>query len=82
MGQRSQVSQLLRKHTSLWGGRAEDLPLLLTLLCRFLGLGGHEVWDQRRQHHFVMFSIVLCVLSFPVLPNVVATVQGQIALSD
>jgi hypothetical protein len=31
MGQRSQVSQLLRKHTSLWGGHAEDLPLILTI---------------------------------------------------
>lgn len=31
MGQRSQVSQLLRKHTSLWGGCAEELPLILTI---------------------------------------------------
>lgn len=84
MSQRSQVSQLLRRHTPLWGvGRQKNyFNLDCHLLCRFLGFGGHKVLGpHRRQHHFVICSIILLVLFFPMIPNMVATLQSQIAWS-
>lgn len=47
-----------------WACRRPTSYLDYHLMCRFLGLGSHEVWEQRRLHHFMMLSIIVC-FSFP-----------------
>lgn len=59
MSQRSQVSQLLRRHTPLWrvGIQKNYFNLDCHLLCRFLGFGGHKVWDHT-EDNIILWSVV------------------------